>query len=214
MITSRRAFIELIRRQIYGGQPSDDSSITVGLVNRYLDLGIAAAAKANYKENIAIDGISYISNSFYTTFKGISISSDENFLWKIELPNIPLGIGAVDGISRVVIKDNATNQISYPIVLLSENQTSYQRGMRSIPNKLIGYPEGKYVFILSTILLNEYNAQVTMVSGGSSSDLSATITVPDDYMPTIIEYVKQQLMFERSVPSDQTNDGVDIIKTT
>jgi len=53
-----------------------------------------------------------------------------------------------------------------------------------------------------------------MVSGGSSSDLSATITVPDDYMPTIIEYVKQQLMFERGVPSDQTNDGLDAIKTT
>jgi len=177
MIT-RKAYIELIRRQIYGGQPSDDASATVGLVNRWLDFGIAAAAKQNYKENIAIDGISYVNNSFYSTFKNISITADVNFLWKVQLPQLPLGIGATEGVSRLVIKDNATGQISYPVVLMSENQASYQRGMRSILNKLLGYTEGSYAYILSTILLSEYNAQVTMISGGTSSDLTSTINVP------------------------------------
>lgn len=42
---TRRTYIELIRRQIYNSFPADDATITVGLVNKWLDLGIAAAAQ-------------------------------------------------------------------------------------------------------------------------------------------------------------------------
>ena len=86
--------------------------------------------------------------------------------------------------------------------------------MRTIPNKLIGYPQGGFVFVESTIQLSDYTATVTMVSGGLSSDLTSTVNVPDDYMPVIVQYVQQQLMFQRQVPQDVTNDGSDIIKTT
>lgn len=214
MVISRRAYIEMIRRQIYGQQPSNDAEITVGLVNRYLNVGIAIAAKQNNKENIALEGINYVNNSFYTTFKTISVTKDENFLWKIELPQIPLGIGTTEGVSTVVLKDATTNQISYPVVLMSQNQLSFQKGMRSIPNKLLGYSEGKYVYILSTLLLSEYTATVTLISGGDGSDLTSTVNVPDDYFNTIVEWMKQQLMFQRSVPVDSQNDGLDAITTT
>lgn len=66
---TRRVWIERCLRQIYGGQPSDDSTITVNLVNVWLSTGIGLAAKANYKDNISIDGIGYINNSFYTKLK-------------------------------------------------------------------------------------------------------------------------------------------------
>ena len=211
---TRATLIELIRRQIYGGQPSDDADITVGLVNVWLNQAIALAAKQNYKENIAIDGISFVNNSFYTTFKGIAVTKDEQFVWKITLPQIPIGIGSTEGISTVVFKDPDTAQISYPVVLISENQRSFSKGMRTIPNKLIGYPQGGFVFVESTIQLSNYTATVTMISGGTSTDLTSTVNVPDDYMNVIVEYVKQQLMFQRSVPVDVTNDGADIIKTT
>lgn len=213
MIT-RRAYIELIRRQIYGGQPSDDATITVGLVNKYLDFGIAVAAKQNYKDNIAIDGINFINNSFYTTFKGLSVTQDEQFLWKVELPSIPLGIGSSEGASTLVFKDAATNQISYPGVWLSQNQLSYARGMRAIPNKVLIYSEGSYVYAISTLLLSDYTANVTMVSGGIGSDLGSIINVPDDYMPIVAGYIQQQLLLEKSQPVDSTNDGLDATITT
>ena len=214
MVISRRAYIEMVRRQIYGEQPSNDSNITTNLVNRWLNIATANAAKQNYKENIALDGIQYVNNSFYTTFKSIAVTKDENFLWKIELPQIPLGIGETSGISTVVFKDSTTNQISYPVVLLSQNQVSFQKGMRSIPNKLLGYSEGKYVYVLSTLLLSAYTATVTMVSGGSGDDLTSTVNIPDDYFPIIVEYLKQQLMFQRQMPQDVTQDGSDIIQST
>ena len=211
---TRKALIELIRRQVYGSQPSNDAELTVNLVNRWLDFAIATAAKQNYKENIAIDGISFVNNSFYTTFKGIAVTKDEQFVWKITLPQIPIGIGATEGISTVVFKDADTAQISYPVILISENQRSFSKGMRNIPNKLVGYPQGGYVYVESTLQLSNYTATVTMISGGTSTDLTSTVNVPDDYMPIIVEYMKQQLMFQRNVVQDVQNDGLDAIRTT
>jgi len=211
---TRRTYIELIRRQIYGSQPSNDAEITVNLVNKWLNIAIAAAAKQNNKDNLAIDGINYVNNSFYTIFKGLAVTNDENFLWKVTLPQLPLGIGTSEGISTLEFKDAETNQVSYPAVMMSENQRSFSRGMRAIPNKVLAYSQGGYIYALSTIQLSQYTASVTMISGGGSTDLSSTINVPDDYFPVIVEYLKQQLMFQRQVPVDATNDGLDAIQTT
>ena len=117
---TRKQFIERTLRQIYGGFPTDDSTITFNLVNFWLQDAIGIAAKQNYKDNIAIDGISYINNSFYTTFKGIAITQDENFVWKVLLPQIPIGIGANEGISAFRVKDDST-QVSLPLIPLTEN---------------------------------------------------------------------------------------------
>jgi hypothetical protein len=211
---TRRTYIELIRRQIYGSQPSNDAEITVNLVNKWLNIAIAAAAKQNNKDNLAIDGINYVNNSFYTIFKGLAVTNDENFLWKVTLPQLPLGIGTSEGISTLEFKDAETNQVSYPAVMMSENQRSFSRGMRGIPNKVLAYSQGGYIYALSTIQLSQYTASVTMISGGDSTDLSSTINVPDDYFPVIVEYLKQQLMFQRQVAVDVTNDGLDAITTT
>lgn len=207
---NRLTYIEMVRRQIYGGQPSADATITVGLVNKWLDIAIAVAAKQNNKDNISIDGISYINNSFYTKFKGLAVTKDENFLWKVTLPQLPLGVGTSEGVSTLEFKDSATNEISYPAVLMSENQRSFSRGMRTIPNKVLAYSQGEYMYALSTLMLSDYTATITMVSGGNSNDLQSTINVPNDYFPIIVEYLKQQLMFALSVPVDNAIDGRDV----
>lgn len=211
---NRRTYIELIRRQIYGSQPSADAEITVGLVNKWLDIAIAAAAQQNYKGNIALEGISYVNNGFYTTFKNIAVTKDENFLWKVALPQIPVGIGENDGVPILVFKDAANNQLSQNVVWLTQNQRSFNSGRRQIPNKLLAYQEADYIYILSTITLSQYTASVTMISGGTSTDLTSTINVPPDYFTVIVDYLKAQLLFQRQMPQDVQNDGLDAIKTT
>lgn len=210
----RITFIEQIRRQIYNGQPSDDSTITVGLVNVWLEQGIAAAAKANYTDNLKIDGISYVNNSFYSTFKNIAVTQDEQFIYKVELPQIPVGIGANEGISMLTFRDNESAQISQTVIWMTQNQRTFFDSMRPIPNKLLAYSEGKYAYIQSTLFLTQYTANVTLVSGGNSADLQSELNVPGDYIPLIVEYLKKQLMFERQVPVDSANDGLDAITTT
>jgi hypothetical protein len=204
----RSVFIERILRGVYGGQPNDDANITPNLVNSFINDGVAVAAKKNYNDNFQLDGVGYTNNSFYSTFKGIVIAADENFLYKFSLPQIPLGIGSTEGISRILFKDSSNN-LSYPGVLLSENQVAIQRSMRPIPNKVMCYPEGVFCYVITTLLMTEYTASVTIISGGDASDLNSILNIPDDYLPIVVDYVKQQLMFEKSVPKDQTNDGVE-----
>lgn len=210
---TRRTFIERTLRQIYGGFPSDDSQITDNLVNTWVIDGTALAAKQNYKDNIAIDGINFVNNSFYTTFKGLAVTKDENFLWKVELPSIPLGIGTSMGISTLVFKDSG-GKISYPGIWLSQNQRSYAKGMRQIPNKVIIYSEGQYVYAMSEIQLSQYTASATMISAGDETNLDSELNVPADYFPTIVGYIQQQLLLQKAQPIDVQNDGLDAQRTT
>ena len=203
---TRQQLIEQILRQVYGGQPSDDSAITYNLVNQYINQGIGLAVKQNYKDSIQLDGVGYVNNSFYTTFKGLSITKDENFLWKIVLPEVPMGIGHNEGMANLRLK-NSTNDVSLDCLPLSTNQKGYVQTMKNIPNKVLYYVEGSNALILSSLTLSQYTASVTLISGGDSSNLSSTLNVPADYIPVITNYAMQALMVERKQPQDQTNDG-------
>jgi hypothetical protein len=205
---TRRFFIERTLRQIYGGYVTDDSEITVNLVNTWLNDAIGQAARINYSENIKIDAISFVNNSFYTTYKGISVSEDEKNLWKFPLPHIPYGLGTDLGVGTVELKDEKNN-VTHPLIPLTQNQRTYYKSMRPIPNKFLYYSESAYIYIVSTLLLNGYTAQVTTVSGGNPSDLDSVLNVPDDYMPIMVEYIKQQLLLEKAQPQDTANDGAD-----
>ena len=123
---------------------------------------IGIAAKQCYKDAIQLDGIGYVNNSFYTTFKGLTVSKDEDFLWKLTLPQIPMGIGMTEGVNTLIFKDS-NNNLSFPVIWLSENQKAYARSMRVIPNKIMAYTEGIFVYAISTILLNAYTANITIM---------------------------------------------------
>jgi len=205
---TRRTFIERTLRQIYNGQPTDDSTITVGLVNTWLGDAIGLAAKQNLKDNFQLDGVAVVGNSFYSTFKGLTITEDERVLYKFSLPEIPLGIGASDGVARIVFKDS-TNTISYPAIMLSESQVGIQRSMRPVQNKIICYSEGGYVFVITPIDITGYTATCTMISGGDATDLDSTLNVPADYFPIMVQYIQQQLILERKQVPDLQNDGRD-----
>ena len=210
---TRNQYIEQIRRLIYGNQPTDDATISVNLVNIWLEQAIAYAAKKNYTDAFQLDGVGYVNNSFYTKFTGLTITNDSQFTWKITLPQVPVGIGAIEGISTLRIKyDNI--YVSQAVVWLTANQNTFFENMRPIQNKILATYLGNAVYVTSTLLLDLYDAECTIISGGDSTNLDSTINVPSDYIILISEYLKTQLMFERSVPVDTQNDAVDAIKTT
>jgi hypothetical protein len=206
---TRYQLIERILRQIYNGQPSDDSNITYGLVNQWLNDAIGVAAKKNYTDNIQMDGVSYINNSFYTTFKNLDIYAEtvDNVTYRVDLPSIPVALGRDEGVATLqFVGDKKTSQTAIP---LSMNQVAYQELLRPIQNKIAYWIEGNNIYVKSSIPLTSYKATLRMVSGGDSTNLDSTLIVPDDYMPVVIEYIKAQLVFEKSRPIDTSNDGID-----
>lgn len=206
----RYEYCERLQREIYGEQPRDDASISINLINSYLDTAIGVAAKQNYRDTSAMEGVGYVNNSFYTTFKGLAVSLDESFLWKITLPQIPFGIGANQGVSTLVLKDS-NNRPSLECVPLTENQRTYYRSMKPIPNKTLYYTEGTFAYIISTLFLNPYTATVTMMSGGDRTDLTSTLNVPADYIPILDQYIRSILIQERHAPKTTENNGEDDI---
>ena len=206
---TRNQFIERILRQIYGGQPTDDSNITYSLVNQWLNDAIGLAVKKNYADNIQMDGISYVNNSFYTTFTNLTINTEsvDNFIYRIDLPSIPIALGKDEGIATLqFVKDKLTSQTGIP---LSMNQVAYIESLRPIQNKILYWSEGKNIYIKTTILLTSYKATLRMINGGDSSDLNSTLIIPDDYVPMMVEYIKSQIAFEQSRQIDTSNDGND-----
>ena len=204
---SRYVLAERIQRVIYNGLPPDDATITIPVINLWINDGLAAAAKKNYAESLQIDGVAYINNSFYTTYKNLAITPDESGLWKFSLPQIPLGLGKNEGISTVQFKANG--KVSFSAAPLSENQLGYVDSLKKVLNKVFYWNEGQTVYVRSGILLNGYTATVRMVSGGNSSDLDSVINLPDDYIADVVGYVVKMLMTERSQPLDTSNDGLD-----
>lgn len=211
MLITRKQFLERELRQVFSGYNRDDAEITFNLANHWLNDAIGVAAKQCYREAIDIDGVGYVNGSFYTTFKNINITADEKFLWKITLPDLPVGIGRNEGISTFQLKDG-NNAVSLPVVWLSEAQKGYYQSMRPIPGKALAYSQREFVYIISTILLNQYTATVSMISSGDGADLDSILNVPADYFPIMVEYIKKQLLAERLTPEDTTNEGSDAPK--
>lgn len=209
---TRYQLIEQIIRQVYGTQPTDDASITPNLVNQMINQGIGVMVKLNYKDAVQLDGVGYVNNSFYTTFKGLTVTQEEPFLWKVSLPQIPIGVGKNEGISTLLFKDSS-GTISKPAIWLSQDQVTYYQSLQPPPNKIIAYSQGGDVYVPTSLMLNNYTATVTIISGGDSSDLSSKLNVPDDYISGIIDYVVKALSMARAQIQDTANDGSDAIRT-
>lgn len=197
--------------QIYGGVPTDDIEISFDLLNVWLSDAIAVAAKTCYKESIQIEGIGYVNNSFYTTFSGLAITTDDtdNLCYKLTLPEIPVGIGRNEGIASLRFKDS-NGLVSLTAIFLSIAQQAYADSMRPIPNKILAWPEGNTVRMKTPLQLFNYTGIVKIISGGDATDLNSTLNVPPDYFPVMTEYIKQQLGFQRAQPQDTVNDGADL----
>lgn len=208
---TRRYFLERNIVQIYGGFPEDDAEITFDVLNAWLPDAVAAAAKLCYVESIKLDGVSYLNNSFYSTFSGLAVTTDDtnNLGYKVELPEIPVGVGKNEGLSTLRFRDG-NGFISQPVVWLSINEAAIADGMRPISNKILGWSEGKYVRLKTPLILTAYTAVAVMVSGGDPNDLDSTLNVPPDYHAPMVEYLYKQLAIMKGQPKDTTNDGNDI----
>src|SRR5574342_575881 len=212
-MSTRRQYIERILRQVYGGFPTDDSEITDNLVNVWLNDALAAAAKLNYTESIRMDGIAYINNSFYSTFKNLSFSKDSLFQYISTLPQVPVGLGKNEGINDLRFR-MLDGSYSYTAIPLSQNQKAYADMLPPIPNKILYWYEGDKIYVKSTLPISTMSTSLTMVSGGGSSNLDSVINVPEDYFDFITQYIQKNLIIQRNQPVDAQNDGADHVRTT
>lgn len=209
---TRGDYIEQLLIGMYGGLPTDDAEMTIDMINAVLlPQAIALAAKTCYKEAIQVEGIGYVNNSFYTTFAGIAISTDdtENLGYKFTLPEVPVGVGRNEGVASIKFKD-ANGFISQSAIPLTMAQQSYADRMSPIPNKILYWYEGDTVRMRTPLPMWEYTAIVKIISGGDSSDLGGVLNVPADYHPVMAQYIQNELLKIKGQAKDTANDGLDL----
>ena len=206
---TRKVLIEQIRRMLYGGIPTDDANITEKEVNLYINEAMAYMAKVNYTDSIKLDGIESVSDSFYLTFKNLTITRDSDTgYYSLDLPQAPLGLARGYGISTVTFP-TSTGLAKSPIPI-SVRELDYMDSLKQPPSKIFYWPEGKKLWFKSYTNLTGKNAIVRMVST-ESANLDDELNVPQEYITDIINLVMNQLRPRKGAPQDSTNDGLDKI---
>jgi hypothetical protein len=204
---TRKILIEQIRRIFYGGVPNDDATLSEKEVNVYINEAIAYMAKVNYSDAIKLDGIENISDSFYATFKNLSITKDtDTGYYSLDLPQVPLGLSRGYSISTVTFP-TSTGLAKSPIPI-SPRELDYVDQLKQPPSKIFYWAEGKKLWFKSYTNLVGKFAIVRMVST-ETSDMDAEINVPQEYITDIINMVLSQLKIRKGTPEDTVNDGVD-----
>jgi hypothetical protein len=204
---TRKVLIEQIRRIYYGGVPNDDATLSEKEVNVYLNEAIAYMAKINYTDAIKLDGIESIADSFYATFKNLTISKDtDTGFYSITLPQVPLGLSRGYGIASVRIP--SMTSLAKALIPISVRELEYMDNLDCPPNKIFYWAEGKTLWFKSYTTLTGKTAIIRMVST-ENSDMTAEINVPQEYITDIINLVLNQLKIRKGTPEDSVNDGVD-----
>lgn len=206
-MTTRRQLLETIQRLMLGGPASDDTSLTFGLINQHLNAAIGFAAKTNYKEEIQLNGIENISDAFYSSFANITITKDNTTGWyNATLPQQPVGIGAGWDISDfMIVTGSGAKLFAHPI---TPREVNFLYNAKKPCNEIFFWVNGTTANLHSCQDITGYKAIIRMIST-QSSNLDAAVTVPDGYMPLIVDYLTKILGIEVQRPIDVSSDGVE-----
>jgi len=204
---TRRELIAQIRRIYYGGLPTEDAGLREKEVNLYINQAIALMAKKSYTDAINIDGIENIDDAFYTTFKGLTVSKDNDTnYYYTTLPHPPIGLSRGYGIADVTFPVS-TGLAKAPIPI-SPRELDYMDNLRLPPSKIFYWCEGDKLYFKSYVDLTTKNPIVRMVSY-ENSNLDAELNVPGEYIADILTWVMGQLDMRRKMMGDAIKDGLD-----
>lgn len=206
---TRKELCELIQMRLAGGMPTDDFPITLNEINLWLDHGIAASAMKNYTDGVQIDGLEFVGDAYYTTFKNLTLSQDTVTLYyKATLPAPPLGIPrGYDIPSAYIMKPEGG--YSKAMVRVNPQQLDYYNDLPKPKNAVEFWNEGSTMYVRTDTanLLN--GAKVAVRMAGSSGDraLTSEALVPSDSVPFVVDYVFKYFLQTDQMPKDLMNDG-------
>lgn len=203
----RRTLCELIQRRLAGGDVSDDFSPKLDEINLWLNHGIAASAFKNYTDAVKVDGVEFVSDSFYIGVSNLTITQDINTGWYyVNLPSAPYALPKGYDITNVAIMGNG--KLSQGLVRMEPGRRNAFAALPKPPNKVFWWTEGSALWMDSFTALQNNKLYVRMAAsagGAYQGGLSDELRVPDDAIPFIIDYVLR--VFGQPAPQDTSNDG-------
>jgi len=205
---TRNQLIAQIRRMYYGGLPSEEAGLRPLEVNQLINEAIAYVAKVNYTDSIKLDGVETVSDAFYTTFKNLAITKDNDTgYYSTTLPHPPIGLSRGYGISSVTFPVTSGNLAKAPTAI-SPREIDYLDQIKLPPSKVFYWAEGDKLWFKSYTNLVGKFAIVRMISQ-ENSDLESELNVPGEYVPDMINWIMSQLNIRRQMSEDSIKSGTE-----
>jgi hypothetical protein len=208
---TRKEICALIQIRLAGGMPSDDFAVTLNEINLWLDHAIAASAMKNYADGVQIDGIEFVGDAYYTTFKDLVLSQDSiSLYYKTTIPAPPVSVPRGYDISSAYIqKGVGIGGFNKPMIRVTPQALDFYNDLPKPKNSVEYWTEGMTMYVTTTTstLLNGAKVAVRMIGSAGSRLLTDEALVPNDAIPFIVDYVFKYFMPTDSAPKDTMNDG-------
>jgi len=211
---TRKEISELILRRLAGGDPTDDFPVTLQEINLWLDQAVAASAMRNYTDSVSVDGIEFVGDAYYTTFKNIFLAKDsvtQDFYGT--LPAMPVAVPRGHDISSVYLQiTSPTVSLSPPLVRMNPQQLSFAHSLPFPKTTPRYWVEGNQVYVrgFDGTDYTARNITIRMVGSAGKRLLTDELLIPSDYLPFVIEYIMKNFLPTQNGPKDTVNDGNDI----
>jgi len=208
---TRNEICQLIQRRLAGGEPSDDFPVTLLEINFWLDHAVAASAKVNYTDGVNTDGIEFVGDAYYVTFKNLVLAIDPGTTYfTTTLPSAPIALPRGYDIADAYIQvgDSGLNQM----VRVTPQQLGVYESLPKPKSKVFFWTEGKALFIQGLPAVNYTGNFVTIRMVGSAGKrlLTDELYIPTDYIPYIVEYIQKNFLPTQAGPKDVMPDGNDV----
>lgn len=205
MATTYQKLAEQIRTTFYGGQPSDDASLSLRYFAEMIAQEVALEAKMDAFQNSNAGETTYANDQFISVFNSLSIANtnDEKFTL---LPMTPAGLPKNQEIVSVRITGN--NCID---CIPMGAKDDFAQGLIGLPKGFVFYKveNGRIVYVTKNPLIGG-TVTIKMIGAVSATGniLDAVLNVPKSNEMAIIDRILARVRPTKGIPQDILNDAV------
>lgn len=204
-VTTYGYISEQILTTYYKGIRNDDSQYSLRHIASMVAQEVAVMARKNAFENSSNGDVTYINDTFITTYKNLSVLTDNVSNEKYcDLPATPVALPGNQEIVAVSL-NTRTNKQFIPI----KNKDRFMQAfLRPIKGIVYFYAENGRLYFDNPE--NFQFTKITLKMAGalpSGNILDAPLNIPKNYESEIIDKVLNRLLTMSRLGQDLTNDG-------
>lgn len=201
-------FIERIKKHVAGDFTGNDFKITDNEILLYIDAGIPFVLKGQMFDNVKITGIFEVPDAYLVTYLITPLTKyTPTGEWVGTLPQTPLALPTGYNITDAYITQSGLGR-GQSILITSNKRKPYRSNLPK-PNSLFARVEYNKIYLESSngASLNQQSLYIQMPVS-RTSDVTEPMSLPDDAISYLFDYVVSKIKERFGLPHDQILDNL------
>lgn len=184
-LTTKNEICQEILYELYGGIPSNDTSISLNFVLRLVNDKIAEAAVKSAFGTYNIDGVVASDDIFTLSYSALTLSTNTaNGLKYFTLPDSPVGLPSNRAFN--IYPPNSRGGIQGSIFKpIARGEVTYVRSLPGIKKVWHFVEGGRMYFVDNYNIMATYTTVNASIASSGANDLTAFLNLPDDQISAI-----------------------------